>query len=639
MDKDQLIESFFRSLRVALTNAFSYPKDHPYFIKSVESFKSELEVILTVLNPFKIGVTSSGIVVEATSLTKSGLYDELARLLHQRKIKTLEISSGSTLQEVIQFLSIISLPQKDIFKNGGLPALFRKEQLSHFTVQELDYSALLHGEGQECTDLWGYMLKEAIYSNDVMKFEQLANSFGLFIQRAHEKDLFDKDGIFEELNEFLISLRDKNKEKFDQCLKDIFLWLLRNKKTINQDNLAKFKPVFNDLDQAALAVIFKEGFTQEDDFDSLSLQLFSKISGPNNSPKIVEDFFSKSNEMQDLKKDPGMVKKIRNLLSSAKDNPMSAIYRSTLDSLIKNISFSGTLFFDHAALKENYRYIVLGILSTDENIDTLRMATALLEKELAGIFADNDVGFLKDLCDVLSKRNKMNADSCVGLERSLSAFIENIVLNGGLALEQEFLLAKVSFSSKEPDLYLDKIFTVEKVNKQVLGLFLRLFGSYLEAFYGRIKIRIQDTEFLASLIEKVSQVDVPETVKILEYIYSTANELIKVEVLKAMGRLNSKNTAFLIRQLNANVVLLKKEALFALVSDRPAFQEALDFLLKLPSPWGSKNKAIIENMQIVYELRIPDAVKLVKELSRRRFFWNRQLRNQASKILKEWNVS
>jgi len=374
VNKDQIVEDFFRSLRVALTNAFSYPKDHPYFIKSVESFKLKLETLLAIFNPFKVGVTNLGLVVDGKNLTRTGFYDELARLLHQRKIKSIEISAGSSLQELTKFLCLISLPQKDIFKNGGLSALLEKEQLVHFTIQELDYSAFLHGEGKECTDIWGYMLKEAVYSDDSVKMNQLADNFGALIKRVNEKDLFDAEGISTEVNDFLISLRNKNKEKLDKCLNDVFLWLLHNKKTLKPDQLAKLKPVFNGLKQEEFATLLKEGFLQEDNFDSLSLQLFSKISEQQDSPGITKSFFNSIHETQELKDNPGAIKKIRNLLSSSQDDPMSAVYRNTLDSLVKNISFSGKLAFDHEALKENYRYIVLGIFATDQNLDTLQMA-------------------------------------------------------------------------------------------------------------------------------------------------------------------------------------------------------------------------------------------------------------------------
>ncbi|MCX5698557.1 MAG: hypothetical protein NTX01_02520 [Candidatus Omnitrophica bacterium] len=639
MDKDQIVEDFFRSLRVALTNAFSYPKDHPYFIKSVENFKLKLEALLVIFNPFRIGVTSLGFVVDGKNLNRTGFYDELARLLHQRKIKSIEIRVGSNLGELIQFLSVISLPQKEFFRNGGLVALLEKERLTHFTIQELDYSAFLHGEGQECTDIWGYMLKEAAYSNDAVKMDQLADSFGLLIKRVDEKDLFDTEGISTQINEFLTCLRDKNKEKFDKCLNDVFLWLLRNKKTLSHDKLVKLKPVFNGLSQEEFTTLLKEGFLQEDNFDSLSLQLFSKISEQEDSPKIAKDFFSKMSQTQELKDNPVVVKKIRNLLSSSQDDPMSAVYRNTLDSLAKNISFSGKLSFDHATLKENYRHIVLSILATDEKTNTQQMAAAILEKELAGVFQDNDTGLLKDLWNVLAERKKEGIKACLDLEKSLSSFIENIVLNGSLASEQEFLLEMVSLPSQELNLYLDKIFSAEKTNKPALGLFLRLFQFNLDVFYERVAQRIQDTEFIVSLIDALGQIDASATLNILEYIYSGSNELVKFESLKAMRKSKKVDTAFLTRQLNTDSFPLKKELISVLILDAQAKNDVLNLLFRIPSFLGSKNGLLIKNMQIAFDLYFIEASGCIKDLSRRRFFWNSQLRNQAARILKEWNVS
>jgi hypothetical protein len=104
------------------------------------------------------------------------------------------------------------------------------------------------------------MLKEAVYSDNAAKIEQLADTFGSLIKKVSEKELFDKEGISSEVNEFLVSLRNKNKEKFDKCLNDVFLWLLRNKKTLSPDNLAKLKPVFNGLGQNEFTNLLKEGF-------------------------------------------------------------------------------------------------------------------------------------------------------------------------------------------------------------------------------------------------------------------------------------------------------------------------------------------------------------------------------------------
>jgi len=68
-------------------------------------------------------------------------------------------------------------------------------------------------------------------------------------------------------------------------------------------------------------------------------------------------------------------------------------------------------------------------------------------------------------------------------------------------------------------------------------------------------------------------------------------------------------------------------------------EEALRLLFNVKSPWGRRNWVIIENMQIVYSLGLNEAGSYIKGLAERRFFWNRRLREKASRILKEWNVS
>jgi hypothetical protein len=43
-------------------------------------------------------------------------------------------------------------------------------------------------------------------------------------------------------------------------------------------------------------------------------------------------------------------------------------------------------------------------------------------------------------------------------------------------------------------------------------------------------------------------------------------------------------------------------------------------------------------MQIVFDLGLIEAAGRIHDLSRRRFFWNRELRVKAKQVLKEWNA-
>jgi len=639
VDKDQLINDFFRSFRATLTNSFAYPKDHPYFIKSVENLKFKLEELLVVLNPLKIGVTSSGVMVDGKNLTQSGFYDELAQLLHRRKIKSIEIRTGVTLKELVGFFSVICLRQEEIIKSGGVNALLDKQPFINFTIEELDYSVFLHEDGQECTDVWSYMLKEAVQSNDEVKINNLADNFGALIKRTNQNDIFQTQEIPSRINEFLVSLRKKDKEKFAKCSKDLFLWLLHNKKSINEEKLAKLKQIFDSLNQEDFSTLFWEGLSQEDNFDVLSLELFSKISEQKNPSKIAEGFLNKINASQRLNNNPKVVKRVKDLLIGIQGDQLSAVYRNTLEFLIKGISSSGVLFFDQRALRENYRYIVLNILSIGEDKDNLLLAAGVLEKELVSIFEDNDLGFLKDLWGLLVKRKKEGNSVCVDLEKKFSAFIGNIILNQSLSAEQEFFLEMVSSPSQEVNVYLDRIFTAEKANQHILSLFLKFFPGNLDIFYLKVEPRLQDIEFLSSLIDALGQLTAPVTLGILDHIYSSANELIKIEILNIMRKLKKVDVQFLLRQLNTDSPSLRKNLVSVLILDVQVSDGVLDLLLKIPDFCGRKNELLIENMQIVFDLGLIEAAGHIHDLSRRRFFWNRKLRDKAKQILKEWNAN
>ena len=315
------------------------------------------------------------------------------------------------------------------------------------------------------------------------------------------------------------------------------------------------------------------------------------------------------------------------------------VYRSTLESLIKGISSSGKLFFDQEILRKNYRYIALSLFLTDQDNDTLQRIAVFLEEELAGAFKDNDLSFLKDLWGVLIKRKKEGISACANLEKSISSFVENLALDGALSVQQEFLLEMVSKPTQVLNFYLDRIFTVEKVNNQVLSLFFKLFPGNLDIFYERMVRRHRDMEFFSSLINALGKLNASVALGILEYIYSSANEFIKLEVLEAMRKLGKVDIVFLMRQLRTNSLLLRKGLISVLILDAQAKDSVLNSLLKTSGFLGNKNKLLMENMQIVFDLGFREAAGRIKDLSQRGFFWNRELRNKAKQILKEWNVS
>ncbi len=54
MDKEQAINEFLKSLRVALTNSLAYPKDHPYFQECVNAFRDKAAQLFAFISPIKV---------------------------------------------------------------------------------------------------------------------------------------------------------------------------------------------------------------------------------------------------------------------------------------------------------------------------------------------------------------------------------------------------------------------------------------------------------------------------------------------------------------------------------------------------------------------------------------------------------
>jgi hypothetical protein len=73
-----------------------------------------------------------------------------------------------------------------------------------------------------------------------------------------------------------------------------------------------------------------------------------------------------------------------------------------------------------------------------------------------------------------------------------------------------------------------------------------------------------------------------------------------------------------------------------LLRDNVTKQKAIDSLLGLTSPWGIRNQVILENIMIIDELNVNEARGYLVSFSKKRFFWNRQLRNKALEVLEKW---
>jgi len=119
MTKDEALLRFFQSLRIAFKNATMYNMNHPAFVHCVEDLKGRAEDAFTLISPLSVGFTPRSLFADGRFWEGEKTFRELGMLFHLRKIKTLEIRPGVTLDELMRFSTKATLPLAEFVKLGG----------------------------------------------------------------------------------------------------------------------------------------------------------------------------------------------------------------------------------------------------------------------------------------------------------------------------------------------------------------------------------------------------------------------------------------------------------------------------------------------------------------------------------------
>jgi hypothetical protein len=647
MDKEEALNDFLKGLRTTLSNAAAYPKDHPYFIKSVEVFKEKIQVLFGYLKAIKLDITLDSLFIDARKHEKTMLYTELASFFHQRKIKSVELKEGLTLEELVAFFSTISMPVKEIPKKGGVKNILKGLKVQHIVLDELDYSSLLGLEGEEVKDVWLCLFNQALAGKDDRKIEELANNFGKVVSTLKPEEIAKDEELKNGLNHFLSYLKEHQKEKFLECSSQILQSISRHKEFFGQDNSGLIKELFNNCDTEDFAGLLWDEVMTDDNFDSLSLSLFSHISGTETHKDIAASFLEKAKKNKEaFWKNPKAVKKTQQLLSTGdkKDTPspfISEVYKNTLSALLKDTYFDKSSAFDRNALHTNYLFVLLNLLEMEKEKESIIFISDKITKELEGLTQEGDFNYLRNLLDIVRRKKQEDptlTDAFEGIDKGIYNFAEEAIWDEKRAKDLDYFIDNMEVSLRGENFYLEKIFNEEKFNPYVLKLFFKVFAGSAVLFYKSLSRKASEMEFLAKLIGDMILVNPGYAKEVLKNIYYSSNQIIKIEVLKTMQRLPEFDTEFLFSVLAGREVPLKKEALRVLIKDEKARAVALDKLLSLSSFWGRNSQLLMENIMIVWELGFRDAEGRLADLSKRKFFWNAGVRNKARQVLKDWNA-
>ncbi|MDD5155542.1 MAG: hypothetical protein PHF11_03550 [Candidatus Omnitrophica bacterium] len=637
MDKDQTLEEFFRNFKKTFNITCLFSKDHPSFVKAVENFRNTVSATLTFITPLKIGVTQDSFLVEAKYF--SGLmYRDLAKMLHLRRVKSIELRDGATVEELVNLFYLISMHPKEIMAGGGIAAISAKDKMAHISVEELDYSMLLKGSGNESKDMWIYLLQEAVEEDDPAKADALADNFEKITGSLKIKDLLENEKLKENIQRFISYLKDKNKEKFSRCSKNIAGAILKDKDIPRQEDIDKINVFFKDLSNEDFADILSEGLLAEEGFDSLSFGLFSKILDEEKHRNIAS-LAAKSIRGKSFRGNRRVAKNIQKLLFAPQDSPVSRAYKNALSSFLEDISFKERVDFDPELIYANYHAVLLNAFYEEKNRERLVVIMEKLTVELSRMFRKKELGHLKFLLEAINKKSSDDLSGAalfVGLEKLIYNLVEPAICEEGLSEDLRYFIENIQNSTLGLDSYLNRIFNENKTNSACLRLFLKFFPQELAVFYHNLEKKSQDMEFLLRLIEGLSRVCDPLALEVLKHVYFLSNNFVKIEVLSAMQKISPCDIGFLLSVLESDDFSLKKEALVILRREHASREKALQALFSIKSPWGAKNDLILQNVLVAEQLRLKEAEPYLVLISKKHFFWNRNIRKEAARVLKKW---
>jgi hypothetical protein len=637
-NRDALIHDFLRTLRVAFKLGAIYSLEHPAFRKTIDELMAKVEGLFVHVNPLSIGFTTHSLFLDGRFWEGDRTYWDLAQVFHYRKVKSLEIRPGIPHAEFLRFASKFMLPVKAFIREGGALEILKRENIIHISLELLDYSQLLVGEGEEIKDIWPFLLMEAAEQDDHQKFDQLAGSFDKVVGKFNTEDLVQNEELHKNFVKFFHYLKETSEEKHRTCARNLLRTVVGTRKALPEAKFENLKLLLADLTEQDLASTLWEEIIGNEKFDSLSFSIFCKITDKDRHKKVATSLRAlfETDDPQNRKAE--VEDKLKVLLSGTTGQLHSDIYRQTLTSLLTEISFEKKATFDHALLQKNYRFILLNLLAREPAGEGAAGHLDGISEEWARVDEEQDLEFLNALHQLLDDRaNDLAAEPTFQkLRKALAELVEGLVLRGEVRAELEAFVEKLGRGVHDRQDYLDRIFKDRVVTPVLLKAYFRFFGDGREEFDEAVERRASDSELLGRIADGLMSLDSPSSLTALEMIYPLGDSDVKVRVLKAMQNLKEFNEAFLFPVLDAKNPLVQAEALILLMRNERTRHVAFAKLFKLQSPYGIRNGKLIRHIRLVEARELRAADPYLEPLAQRKDFWNRKVRQEAVRVLEKW---
>jgi len=640
MSKEEILKDFLNTLKTSFKNASMYGIEHPAFSESVSKLNEKINGLFGFIIPISLGFTSRSLFIDGRYWEKLQLFQEIASTFHFRKLKSIEIIEGVTISELVYFISKLSISSRDVIKRGGPNKILDKEELPHIAFEELDYYELLKGTGEEIKDIWVVLLQEALETQNNQKIRELADSFEKVIKAFETDDIVESGELIETLSEFFTHLENIDEKKYRECAKEFVQTMMRSKKSLSETDSRNLQKITSKLRGKDMAGTFWEEILTDDKFDSLNLNIFTSLIENEKHEGVAHFIANIFRRNESLQSNPKVIEKMKELLSDSSSPMISEIYRNTLAALLSEITFKEELSFHNDILFMNYRFMLINLIEREENKNEIVAALQKLLEEWEKITEKKDYECLKAIYDTLQKKKEELSSESVyeEISNNIIGFIEKEILQGEISFYFDYFINAFVKSTFDVNVYLGKIFTDRNITPYTLGAFFKFFKEYLFYFNINLEQYSSDSQLIKKMIGSLRMIDSTISLIILKDIYLFGEKRVKIDVLRAMQNLTEYDTKFLLPILREKDLRLKAEAFVILIKDKDNRDYIFKTLFSISSPFGIKNKRLMENIKIVEQKEVKEAKPYIISLIKKKNFWNKKLRTNANSVLEKWNV-
>ncbi|MFA5008653.1 MAG: hypothetical protein WC546_05475 [Candidatus Omnitrophota bacterium] len=634
-EREIVLNNFFKGLRITLNNCSIYFKEHPLFIKSIEKLHIDLLDVFNFTEPLILGVTPVSLLAAGKYWEKETLYLDLAAFLHRRKIKSIEIRKDASISELSNFVTSLSLPVLDIFKEGGLAYLLKAQGIRNIIIEELDYSSLLHGEGQEQKDVWAYLLKRVVKEGNIIEIKNIVESFDTTLEKIKITDFLENENLKSAIASFFDYLKTQGKEDFNKCAKALIRAVSNIKGHTAKDKIKQLAFLAESLTAHDITSILCEEVATREAFDIKSIELFSSLLDRPQHESVASSLAER------LKKESGYntttVKKSKELLASLEEPSVRKIYQYALSSLLENMGLAGSLSFDKEQMKKNYRIMLLNLLIQERTASGLLQIFEIIILELDKACYEKDITFVRNFFGLLAKEIASGSELKNDFEEikvKAEKKLEEALLSQ--AIEAEGVIDLLSKTAFDKEFYLNKIFLEKNVSYNIFSLFFSLFPRCLNEFYDELRSNSPDIDFFKKIIEILRIKDTRISYAILEKLFYSTSRSIKIEILKIIEGFSSCNENFIISILFKEDLFIKRHAMAIVVKNPSLRQSAAKALLSVPNRFGLKNWLISENINIIGSFNLTEAKADLEKISKIKVFWKKSIKDSALIVLNKW---